>query len=184
VWSWSSVITPWDLRQYAYCPAIPWIAWNYGVREPATYSMEVGLAERERRLARLRELGLPEPIRLDVEMYSARLRMAGVADAVAGARRLTVVEVKAFGRRRGYGHFRVQLMAYALLSERCLGPTERAVLVLGERARAWPVDQLALGEVERLAERVRLVVESERPPPVQPSGKCLSCWYRRFCPAS
>ena len=91
------------------------------------------------------------------------------------------MEVKAFKRRR-YGHFREQLMAYALLSERCLGPTGRAVLVLGKRVRTWFVDRLVLEEAERLAERVRLVVESEKPPLVQFSRKCWSCWYRRFCP--
>lgn len=183
MWSWSSVITPWDVKQYAYCPMIPWIAWNYGVREPPTYSMEAGRAERSRRLEALRSLGLPQPIRLDVEMYSPRLRMAGVADAVAGLRRLTVVEVKAFRRKR-YWHFREQLMAYALLSETCLGPTHRAVLVLGGKARCWDVDQRALEEARRLALRVREVVESEKPPLVQASGKCHSCWYRRLCPTA
>ena len=116
-------------------------------------------------------------------MYSPRLRMAGVADAVAGSKRLTVAEVKLFKRRR-YGHFREQVMAYALLSEHCLGPTYRAILLLGGRVRAWDVDQHALEAAKRLAEKAREVIECERPPPVQPSRKCRSCWYRRFCPVA
>ncbi|RLF05135.1 MAG: CRISPR-associated protein Cas4 [Thermoprotei archaeon] len=171
------------MKQYAYCPMIPWIAWNYGVREPETYSMKLGKGERESRLKRLRKLKLEPPIRLDVEMYSPRLRMAGVADAVAGSRRLTVAEVKLFKRRK-YRHFKAQLMAYALLSEECLGPTYRAILVLGFRVRAWDVDRLMMEETERIVTKVRETVESEKPPIVQHGEKCSACWYHRLCPAT
>jgi len=181
VWSWSDVVTPWDVKQYAYCPLIPWIARAYGVREPETLGMAWGREERASRLRRLEGLGLEPPLRFDVQLYSPRLRMAGVADAVAGERRLTVVEVKAFARRR-FDHFRAQLMAYALLCEECLGPTRAALLVLGDRVRAWDVTRDALSEAERLALRVRQALESERPPPAQPGPKCAGCWYRRFCP--
>lgn len=181
MWSWSDVVTPWDVKQYAYCPLIPWIARVYGVREPETLGMRLGAEERRSRLARLEGLGLEPPVRLDVQLYCPRLRMAGVADAVAGSRRLAVVEVKAF-RRRTFGHFRAQLMAYALLCERCLGPTRAAILLLGDLVKRWDVTAEALLEAERLAARVRGALESERPPPAQPSAKCSACWYRRLCP--
>ncbi|MEM4926155.1 MAG: CRISPR-associated protein Cas4 [Thermofilaceae archaeon] len=181
MWSWSDVITPWDVKQYVYCPAIPWIARNFGVREPETLSMRLGREERQRRLSTLEALGLEPPIRLDVEMYSLKLLMAGTADAVAGSRRLTVIEVKAF-KRKTLAHFRAQLMAYALLSEECLGPTVKAVLLAAGRALAFDVDGEALREARRLAARVREVIEGERCPSVERGARCLSCWYRRFCP--
>ncbi|MEM3943503.1 MAG: CRISPR-associated protein Cas4 [Thermofilaceae archaeon] len=182
MWSWSDVITPWDVKQYAYCPAIPWIARSFGVREPETYSMRLGREERQRRMLELRGLGLEPPIRLDVEMFSPRFRMAGVADAVAGSRRFTVVEVKAF-KRKGLAHFRAQLMAYALLCEECVGPTVKAVLLVAGKPLTYDVDAGALEEAGRLASKLREILESERPPPISAGPKCLSCWYRRLCPA-
>lgn len=181
MWSWSDVVTPWDVKQYVYCPLIPWIARTYGVREPETLGMQWGREERASRLQRLMGLGLEPPLRFDVPLYSPKLRAAGVADAVAGARRLTVVEAKAFARKR-FDHFRAQLMAYALLCETCLGPTRSALLLIGDRVRVWDVTREALIESERLVLKVREVIEGERPPPAQQSGKCPSCWYRRFCP--
>lgn len=182
MWSWSDVVTPWDVKQYAYCPAIPWIARAFNAREPETYSMKLGRGEREGRRAELASLGFERPIRLDVEMYSPSLRMAGICDAVCGSRWYTVVEVKAFKRKK-LGHFRAQLMAYALLCETCLGPARRAALVIAGRPLFWDVGTRVLEETRKLAQRVREVVESERPPLVQASSKCSSCWYKRFCPA-
>jgi len=181
MWSWSDAITPWDVKQYAYCPLIPWIARNYGVREPETYGMQWGREERAARLEKLKRFNLEPPLRFDVHLYSSKLRMAGIADAVAGEKRLTVIEVKAFTRKR-YDHFRAQLMAYALLCEACIGPTRTALLLIGNKVRAWDVTREALSETERLALKVRQVIESERPPLTQQSQKCSSCWYRRFCP--
>lgn len=183
VWSWSEVLTPWDVRQYAYCPLIPWIARTYGVREPETYSMRLGAEERARRRAELTGLGLEPPVRFDVEMYSSSLRMAGVADAVAGLKRYTVVEVKMFKRGR-YGHFKAQLMAYALLCEECMGPTRKAVLIISGKPIFWDVDYQALSEIRKMTLKLREILESEKPPLTQPSPKCTSCWYRRFCPAN
>ncbi|MEM2218119.1 MAG: CRISPR-associated protein Cas4, partial [Thermofilaceae archaeon] len=173
--------TPWDVKQYAYCSAIPWIARTYNVREPETYSMKLGVEERAERMVELSSFGLEPPIRLDVEMYSSSLRMAGIADAVAGARRYTVIEVKLFKRRR-FQHFKAQLMAYALLSEECIGPTRKAMLVIHSKPVFWDVDSRVLDETRKLVLKVREILESEKPPLIQSSLKCSSCWYRRFCP--
>lgn len=157
MWSWSDIISPWDVKQYVYCPVIPWIARIYGVREPETYSMKLGAEERAK-------------------------RMAGIADAVAGAERYTVVEVKLFKRRK-FWHFKAQLMAYALLSEECIGPTIKAALVIRGKPLVWDVDSRVLIETRKLALRVRETLESEKPPFAQPCSKCSSCWYARVCPA-
>lgn len=183
MWSWSDVVTPWDVKQYAYCPRIPWVAWQFGVREPETRSMILGREERLRRLARIQDIGLEPPVRFEVEMYSPKLRMAGVADAVAGQRRLTVVEVKAF-KRRLLTHFKAQLTAYALLSEETLGPTHRAVLVMPGKLLAIEVTGDVLEQARRLVAGVRDVILSESPPRVEPGPKCISCWYRRLCTAT
>jgi len=39
--------TPWLIKQYIYCPVIPWLIVNFGVHEPSTESMKQGNEEKE-----------------------------------------------------------------------------------------------------------------------------------------
>jgi CRISPR-associated exonuclease Cas4 len=181
LWSSSDYVTPLDVKQYVYCPVIPWLIRNLGVREVETFSMAEARKLRALKLQSVQRLGLEPPVRVEVPMRSPELRLRGVADIVSGSRRLVVVEVKAYPRR-GYEHFKWQLLTYALLAERCLGPTKAAILVLGERARAWDVTLEALKAAEALVQKTIRAVESEKPPEAKPSAKCASCWYRRYCP--
>lgn len=181
MWSSSDTLTALDVKQYVYCPVIPWLIRNYGVREPETYSMSKGKQERESRLQIVSALGLEPPIRFDVSLYSPRLRLAGVVDAVAGTRRLSVVEVKLYPRKT-YRHFKAQLMTYALLVEQLIGPTRHAILLLSDRQLKWDVTSDTLREAERLIASLRLTVESEKPPLPRKDKRCGSCWYKRLCP--
>ena len=181
MWSSSDYVTPLDVKQYAYCPVIPWLTRNFGLREAETFSMAEARKLKALKLQSVQLLGLEPPVRVEVPMRSPELRLRGVADIVSGSRRLVVVEVKAYPRRE-YEHFKWQLLAYALLAERCLGPTRAAVLVLGSRVRAWDTTLEALKAAEALVRKTIRAVESEKPPEAKPSAKCASCWYRRYCP--
>jgi len=177
-----------DLKEYEYCPAIPWINRNLGYVTEATPSMDLGKARasREFKVRVAEELSLPKPYRVEVPVVSRRLRVRGVVDLVAGDRRLAVVEVKAFKRRRDRArHFRLQLAAYALLANESLGPVRHAILYLGGDVVRLDVTRDLLVEAESKIRRLWEVVGSEKPPVVrQPPGKCLYCWYRRVCPVS
>lgn len=181
MWSWSNILTPWDVKQYVYCPMIPWVAWNYNIREPETYSMIRGREERDTRLKRLRDLGIKTPLRFDVEMYSPKYRIAGIVDAISGMKKYSVIEIKKFKRKK-FSHFRAQLFSYALLSEECFGPTPYAKLVLGKRVKEWYITVDELKNIIKIIKRTREIIEREKPPLVQRSRKCYSCWYRRYCP--
>lgn len=175
-------ITSWDVKQYEYCPTIPWIRANHLVEEPATPSMTMGRLSLEEKEAVARELGLPRPVRFEVPVASRRLGAAGVVDVVAGSRRLTVVEVKRF-YRRSYRHFETQLKFYAYLVSYEIAPVHRAVLKLGDRVVEYAVEAEDLRRVEELVGRVRGVVESPSPPPANTDpARCSMCWYRRYCP--
>jgi CRISPR-associated exonuclease Cas4 len=175
-------VTAWDVKQYTYCPTIVWIRHYLEVGEPADTNMELGRS-REYSERVLQSLGIPRPWRFEVWLREPRRGLAGVVDLVGGSGRFEVAEVKAFGRR-GFEHFRLQLMFYAYLTTLCLGPVVRAHLVLGGRAYTYPVTDRVLRDVSRLVDRVLEVVSSERPPPTPYAGspRCSRCWYRRFCP--
>ena len=175
-------ITPTDVKDYAYCPAIPWIRRVHGIAEPPTPSMEDGRAGSEEKLAAARELGLPGPHRVEVYLRSGRLRLHGVVDVLAGSRgRLAVLEVKRV--RRILKSHRAQLAAYALLAEDTVGGVRVAVLHTPAQQLVVEVTGDLLSKAERLVEAARAAAESEEPPEGAPGeAKCLYCYYRSVCP--
>lgn len=179
-----ATITPTDVKDYVYCPVIPWLRRAYGLVEPPTPSMEEGSSVgAEEKIVEARRLGAPEPLRVEVALRSPVLPLEGVVDVVAGGRRLWVVEVKRV--RRPARHHLAQLKAYALLVETALGSVEEAVLAVrgvGAAARLRVTGEL-LGEARRLVEAAWRAVYSEEPTPVeQPEAKCRYCFYRSICP--
>lgn len=176
-------VTAWDVKQYVYCPTIVWIRANYGVTEPSTPSMELGAMEAQARrkedIARM--LNLPKPWRFEVRVKDPATGASGVIDIVAGNRRLHVVEVKAY-RRTEIEHFIAQTLFYAYLTNKALGPAARAYLVMGNTVKKFTVTENVLRTVERIINAVKKVKSSERPPNVGGGRKCITCWYRRYCP--
>ncbi|MCX8196366.1 MAG: CRISPR-associated protein Cas4 [Acidilobaceae archaeon] len=174
------------VKEYSYCPTLPWLMANYEAYEQPTPSMEEGKRRALDKRAVAEELKLEQPWRFEVALASKRLGLKGVVDIVAGSRSYTVVELKAFERnlKRSH-HFRDQLLIYALLVNDVLGPVRRAVLYLGKRALDMPVGERELSRARELIERTRRAVSSPEPPRGTPSpGKCLYCSFRRLCPYS
>ncbi len=164
--------TPWLIKQYYYCPIIPWIIVNYGVTEPPTESMRQG-----------KEAALEETGEREVCFRSRKHGLTCRVDQVIGDRKkgYTVVEYKRF-KAKSILKYRMQLLAYALIAQEVYGRVRKAVLAMGERRIVYDVTEEALEEAERALRRVGEVLASEKPPPASISRKCWSCWYRRFCP--
>ena len=174
-------VTPWDVKQYVYCPMIPWIIHHLGVSEPATESMEEGSVGVEYKEEIAKKLGLPRPWRFEVELIDDELGVRGKIDIIAGSRSLVIVEVKRYYRRR-VEHFQAQLLVYALLANRLIGPVRKALLVVGDKVRELIVDKDLLAYAYKLVEKTWNSILDEKPPIVnQVSGKCATCWYRRYC---
>ncbi|MEN2999480.1 MAG: CRISPR-associated protein Cas4 [Acidilobaceae archaeon] len=182
----SSYLSPSLVKQYSYCPTLPWLMVNYDSHEQPTPSMEEGKRRALDKRAVAEELGLEQPWRFEMALASKRLGLRGVVDIVAGSRSYTVAEVKVFERnlRRSH-HFRDQLLVYALLVNDVLGPVRRAVLYLGKPVLDIPVGERELSRARELLERTRKTVSSPDPPRGTPSpGKCHYCSFRRLCPFS
>lgn len=177
----SDYVTSWDLKQYIYCPMIPWLRSNYLIQEPVTASMELGRLSINDKELIANELNLPKPVRYEVPVVSRRAKAVGVVDIIAGSKRLVVVEVKKYFRRK-YTHFEAQLKFYAYLVTKELAPVTTAVLKLGNRVMKYVVEYEDLIRMEKLISKVREVKESPTPPAANPQPtQCMNCWYRRYC---
>ncbi len=171
-------------KQYAYCPVIPWIMAAMGFSEPPTPSMESGRLNAFQKEEIAAELRLPKPWRIEYEVVSSRLGLRGRVDIVAGGGPYIVVEVKRYARRvKRLGHFKAQLMVYALLVSDVLGPVREAILVVGRKPLVYTVTGGDLRRAARMVEETRRVLVSEEPPRTTARPEmCEYCWYRRLCP--
>lgn len=185
-----------DLKQFAYCPRIPYYHYCLPEVRPTTYKMDAGVRaqdgaeERERRRS-LRAYGLAEGERhFNVSVASALLGVSGQIDlvikhTVSGEDRLIPVDYK-LSRREPGRHFKLQLACYALLLEEVwqmpvddgflyLIPTRRVVRV--------PVTTRLRNDVLRQLTEIRALVLAERMPPVptKQRSRCVDCEFRRFC---
>ena len=185
-----------DLKQYAYCPRIPFYHYCLPEVRPTTYKMDAGIRaqdgaeERERRRS-LRAYGLEEGERhFNVSVASARLGVSGQVDlvikhTVSGEDRLIPVDYK-LSRREPGRHFKLQLACYALLLEEVWQmPVDDGFLYLipARRVVRVPVTTRLRNDVLRQLTAVRELVLAERMPPVptRQRSRCVDCEFRRFC---
>ena len=185
-----------DLKQFAYCPRIPYYHYCLPEVRPTTYKMDAGIRaqdraeERERRRS-LRAYGLTEGERhFNVSITSRQLGVSGQIDlvikhAVNGEDRLVPVDYK-LSRRDPGRHFKLQLACYALLLEEVWQlPVEDGFLYLipARRAVRVPITTRLRNDVRRQLAEIRALVLAERMPPVPPKqrSRCVDCEFRRFC---
>ncbi|MXZ19077.1 MAG: CRISPR-associated protein Cas4 [Caldilineaceae bacterium SB0665_bin_25] len=185
-----------DLKQFAYCPRIPYYHYCLPEVRPTTYKMAAGIRAQDRaeeleRRRSLRAYGLTEGERhFNVSITSRQLGVSGQIDLVIkhtvnGEDRLVPVDYK-LSRRDPGRHFKLQLACYALLLEEVWGlPVEDGFLYLipARRAVRVPITTRLRNDVRRQLAEIRALVLAERMPPVPPKqrGRCVDCEFRRFC---
>ncbi|MXY93080.1 MAG: CRISPR-associated protein Cas4 [Caldilineaceae bacterium SB0670_bin_27] len=185
-----------DLKQFAYCPRIPYYHYCLPEVRPTTHKMDAGIRaqdraeERERRRS-LRAYGLTEgERRFNVSITSGQLGVSGQIDlvikhSVNGEDRLVPVDYK-LSRRNPGRHFKLQLACYALLLEEVWDlPVEDGFLYLipARRAVRVPITTRLRNDVRRQLAEIRALVLAERMPLVPPKqrSRCVDCEFRRFC---
>jgi CRISPR-associated exonuclease Cas4 len=154
-----------DLKQWIYCPRVLYYAMCLPQIRPITYKMEVGIEAgkseegREQRRS-LRPYGLEEGRKaFDVELYSSRYGLRGKADLIVWIDNpppgtFVVVDYK-LSAVAGE-HFKLQLMAYALMTEEMSGLTaKRGYLYLVPKRRSEKVQF-----TPHLREKLLLTLES------------------------
>ena len=185
-----------DLKQFAYCPRIPYYHYCLPEVRPTTYKMDAGIRAQDRaeeleRRRSLRAYGLTEGERhFNVSLASGQLGVSGQIDLVIkhtvnGEDRLIPVDYK-LSRREPGRHFKLQLACYALLLEEVWQlPVEHGFLYLipARKAVRVPVTTRLRNDVRRQLAEIRTLVLAERMPPVpaRQRSRCVDCEFRRFC---
>lgn len=183
-----------DLKQWVYCPRVLYYAMCLPNIRPTTYKMEAGIEAgrgeegREERRS-LRPYGLEEGRReFDVALSSSRYGLRGKADLIVWIDNplpgtFAVVDYK-LSDVAGE-HFKLQLMAYALMIEEMSGLTAKCgYLYFIPKRRSEKVQF-----TPRLREKLLATLDAMHhmlytelmPAPTPNRNKCLACEFRRFC---
>lgn len=180
-----------DIKQFAYCPRIPFYRYCLPAIRPVTYGMEAGIRQHQREQAHeerrtLRAYGLESGERVfNVALRSERLRLVGRLDMVIQRPDEAVVVDYKLSPGRAGRHFQLQLAAYALLIEEAWKlPVRRAFLyhIPDRKAEEVAMSATLRHSVLRAVTAIYRMVEDERmPPPPAKRGQCVSCEFRRFC---
>jgi CRISPR-associated exonuclease Cas4 len=184
-------LTATDLKQWAYCPRIPYYHHVMPVEFARTYKMERGrdieaavLAMEKRRGFRRYGLDRGER-RFGVWLHSAALGLAGKLDLLIvtddGSYPVDFKDTEGGVR---YNH-RVQLAAYALIVEENLAlpvPIAFIYLVPSRQLVKVPVGTKEREAVRRAVAAMRRVIEQEdMPEPTPARARCVACEFRNYC---
>lgn len=186
-----------DLKQWAYCGRIPFYHYCLPRIRPVTDAMRQGIAahadaaEREQRRS-LRTYGLSSGERLfDLDLRSEKLGLRGRLDLliITPARNAPdaqgiVIEYKDSERAAGR-HFKLQLVAYALLAEELLQLPVRSGFIYHIPNRSVERVNISARQRQQVMDMLRnmsLAIDHERmPDPPTSRAICVSCEFRRFC---
>jgi len=183
-----------DLKQWVYCPRVLYYAMCLPKIRPTTYKMEAGIEAgqneegREERRS-LRPYGLEEGRReFDVALSSSHYGLRGKADLIVWIDNpppgtFVVVDYK-LSSVAGE-HFKLQLMAYALMIEEMSGLTAKCgYLYFIPKRRSEKVVFTPRSREKFLLtlEAMHRMLHTELMPEATPNrNKCLACEFRRFC---
>ena len=184
-------LTATDLKQWAYCPRIPFYHHVLPVRPAPTYKMSRGkdvqaAVEALERRRGFRAYGMGEgERRFGLWLHSDRLGVSGKLDLlILTADACYPVDFKdtAGGPRRNH---RLQVTAYALLAEEAFerpAPDGFICLVPEKRVVALALTEADRDEVRQaLADMRRMVEQEALPPPTPVRARCTACEFQNYC---
>jgi len=184
-------LTVTDLKQWSYCPRIPFYHHVMPVEIARTYKMERGrnveaaVQAMERRRG-FRRYGLERgERRFGVWLHSPRLGLAGKLDLLIVAEDACYpVDFKDTEGGVRHNH-RIQLAAYAMLVEDSFKrpvPMGFVYLVPARQLVAVPVGDKERGQAEVALSSIRRAIEREEmPEPTEAMARCTACEFRNYC---
>lgn len=179
------------LKQFAYCPRIPYYQYVMPVERVATYKMVRGKTaqtktEQLERRRLLERYGIDLGERLfGVQVTSERLGLSGRLDLLIRTHEeLIPVDFKDTDGPPRRNH-RVQLAAYGLLVEEAFGlPARRGFVCLipSKTTAEVSIDDYARAQAEEAMAKIRRMIEEERiPGPTEVRARCVGCEFQNYC---
>ena len=169
------------LAEILYCPRSFYYQIAYGRRKLQNVHTVEGFEQDKLR----QERGSREDFFYNVKVYSQRLGIVGVLDAVAVREgELIPIEYKRGRRTRPSEADEVLLGALAMALEECSGREVRRgyLYYTGSRKQfEIPVDHELRVKVETLALKARQILEAGEPPPAVRDARCRGCSFEPWC---
>jgi len=187
----AGVVTATDLKQWAYCPRIPFYRYVLPVRPAPTYKMQRGkdiqaAVEALERRRGFRAYGMGEgERRFGLWLHSERLGLSGKLDLlILTSEACYPVDFKDTEGGPRQNH-RLQLAAYALLAEEAFErPAPDGFIYLVPEKRIVNV-QLSEADREEVRVAIRemreMIAREQLPPPTTVRPRCTACEFRNYC---
>lgn len=167
------------VKQYLYCPMIPYFIINLGIKERVTELMLSGRREHEKRLKRMRKQGWEVNVFLNSEKYG----IYGYVDAFKKEENgYVVLELKNTEYRKKVVKAHLyQAACYALMVEERFGRVNRVVLKYTDREVSLPLTSGIKKYCISIINKIRKISQGELVTFHPDKKKCLNCGYFKFC---
>jgi len=180
-----------DIRQYIYCPRVIYFNYVLPVPRRRTVKMEAGREahadfadlEKRRTLTKYRLTEGEREFRIPLTCPS--LGLAGVLDMlIVSPAGHFPVEFKNTSGGMGL-HHKYQLVAYAMMVEKCLGvPVRTGFIYVIPTKKVFPVaiDAGARTHVLRVLGAMSNMVNAQKmPPATRSASRCRDCEFKNYC---
>jgi CRISPR-associated exonuclease Cas4 len=179
------------IRQYIFCPRIPWFQQNVDRDYKHPLWVEQGAQYEERRVALLRKRPLFRQTgksgyseKFDVTVSNPTYKIHGRVDLVLETRNETIpVEIKLHAEKPGRGHI-LQLVGYGLCVEKPKFPVLRGLIIAGKRQRRYEIriTEALRAEFLKVLDNLRKTLQHPYLPQSSASlAKCMQCEYQNQC---
>lgn len=182
------------IKQYHFCPKIIYYVAVLGYKEKPTETMKEGKehhtkedkkAQRRTTLSGERK----EPVTRHwskLPATSKTLGIYGIIDEVAETQHgLTLIENKyTKAPRKPYPGHIYQAAAYAMLAEEKLGKPIKKIKInylKDKKSIEIPLTEQIRKHVKWTINKIKEIIEKEKPPPTRQTTKCHNCGYKKIC---
>lgn len=182
------------LRQYCFCPRIPFYYLVRQLKPVAPMWVSQGIDEHERQEMLLKRRNLSGygidstdwSIRFNVELYSEKIGVHGICDSVLEAdHSFHVLEFKNSQSVEFNHGAKLQLAAYSMLCEEKYGTIiQNSFLLYGSKAKTYElrIDQELRSRVINAIEKIQeMLLKGTLPMSSAEESKCCQCEFFNFC---
>lgn len=160
-------IQPSLVKQYIYCPVIPWIISKYCIVEPVSDSMVLGREKHDQE----------KQVRVRGKYGVA------VIDEITEDREGRVIVEKKIFRSRSIHRYIVQAITQYILASGKIKCIRKIIVENGGYKHVIRITDDLVDEVKKVIDKYLEIIERDDPPKtIMDKKKCSICWYRRFCP--
>ena len=180
-----------DLKQFAYCPRIPFYQHVMGFHGKPTFKMHEGKTaqtaiESLEKRRRFREYGLAGGTRhFGISLYSRELEIAGKLDLLIETSDACYPVDFKYTTGRPHRNHLFQLAGYSLLVAEHFSkpaPAGFIFIITDNLTFRFPMTDALLAEARSsLAAMQSMIQHEELPDPTPVRGRCTDCEYRNFC---